>query len=167
MAKEIAYVLEKGVWTEADYSVMGWHDSWIHALAVLNNEDEPWKNELLFDLDYIFQWVDPAPPSSYYTFWTSPCTLSFYNFYDLVFRADIGTESFEVANLNLVEKITNPHNGLVYFNWEIKLQGGLISLKSEGFDQIVRKNPVHTSLQKLNDVERGGISFDKTACQLN
>jgi hypothetical protein len=27
------YELEKWIWTEADFDVMGWHDSSIHALA--------------------------------------------------------------------------------------------------------------------------------------
>lgn len=165
MTVEGTYELEKAVWTEDDYSVMGWHDSWIHGFAILNNEEEGWKNELLLDIDYIFRWNQPEPPSSYFTFWISPCTLAFHNFYDLVLNADFGAESLEVADLRLNEKLTNQYNGLTYYSWEIELQGGLLSLKSEGFKQIVRKVPIHSQGQRLNIVERGGISFEKIACR--
>ncbi len=166
MSFEEAYELEKAVWTEDDFSAMGWHDARIYGFAILNEEEEMWKNEFLLDIDYIFKWVQPFPPSSHFTFWVAPCTLIFRNFYDLVIDADAGGESLEVADLRLSEKLTNQNNGVIYYSWEIELQGGLISLKSEGFNQIVRGVPIHTPGQTLSIVERGGISFERAACRL-
>ena len=48
------YKLEKWIWTEADFDVMGWHDSQIHATAFF-----PEDFELVLDIDYIFDWVHP------------------------------------------------------------------------------------------------------------
>ncbi len=42
---------------------MGWQDNLIYGFAFVNKEDS-WKNELLFEIDYIFQWIPPKPPNS-------------------------------------------------------------------------------------------------------
>jgi hypothetical protein len=165
MADNASYVLEKAVWTEADYPLMGWHDSWIHGFGILNDEVSSWKNELLLDIDYIFQWVQPEPPSSYFTFWVAPCTLRFFNFYDLTINADLGGEAMEIADLNLLEKITGRDDEATYYGWNIELQGGSIQFKARGFKQIVRRFPIHTSAQTLSPSERGGLSFDEAPCQ--
>lgn len=160
------YKLEKSIWTEQDFPVMGWHDGLIYGLAYDVNRDETWKNELYFDIDYIFQWVDPQPPSSHFTFWTAPCTLIFKNYYDLKIDLDASyTNILEIDNITLVEKLENEHNHKIYYSWDIKLQSGLISLKSESYTQIVRNKPVYLKSQWLNLEERGGISFSKTPCQ--
>lgn len=49
------YRLEKAVWTEKDFEVMNWHDNKIHSFATFTDEKKPWKNEILFDIDYIFK----------------------------------------------------------------------------------------------------------------
>ncbi len=51
---------------------MRWHDAHIHALAFSPNSFQ-----LLFDIDYIFQWVQPSTGEQSYRFWLSPCTLMF------------------------------------------------------------------------------------------
>ena len=166
MREDEIYQLEKSVWTEADFSVMGWHDCRIHgtAAAVLD-EDEPWRNELYFDLDYVFRWVDPQPPDPFYTFWVAPCTLIFKNYFDLKIDAFFEyVNSFEIDGVNMLGRFENEYNHLLYYHWEIELRGGVISLKSEGFEQIVRKPPIHTPAQSLTLDERGGLSFDKTPC---
>ena len=77
------YELEKWVWTEEDFERMGWHDSRIYALAF-----SPETFELLLDIDYIFQWINPEPGETFYKFWVAPATLIFENVSDVDF--DIG-----------------------------------------------------------------------------
>ena len=50
--------LEKAVWTQDDFPVMGWHDATVHAIGF--DEDELWSERLLLDLDYIVEWIEPA-----------------------------------------------------------------------------------------------------------
>ena len=51
----MAYELEKAVWTDDDFSLMGWHDATVYAAATL-----PESFELVLDIDYILKWVDPV-----------------------------------------------------------------------------------------------------------
>ena len=52
--------LPKSLWTEDDFDVMGWHDNAVHAWAWEPSDgDRPWDNTLMFDLDYIVEWVHP------------------------------------------------------------------------------------------------------------
>lgn len=162
------YQLEKVIWTEKDFEVMGWHDNFIYGLATeIDNDEEPWKSRLVFDVDYIFKWVDPQPPNIYYTFWISPCTLIFHEYYDAKFNFEINSsygQHLEIDGISLLEARENEHNGLLYHTWKIELQNGEIELKSRGFEQIVRRAPVHVGTQLIGVKNRGGISFDKTPC---
>lgn len=144
---------------------MGWHDACIYGFATQIDEQEPWKNELIFDLDYIFKWVQPELPASNFTFWTAPCTLIFENCHDLVIDIDSLDIHLEVAGINLLGEIENEHNKSREYDWQIELQTGHISFKSEGLKQIVRKQPSHIEGQLLGLKDRGGISFDKTPCK--
>ncbi|HWZ22054.1 MAG TPA: hypothetical protein VNW06_05340, partial [Cytophagaceae bacterium] len=62
------YHLEKKIFTEEDFDIMGWHDSLIHGISFGDNF------QFLFDIDYIFKWV---LEDKHYMFWVSPCTLVF------------------------------------------------------------------------------------------
>jgi len=47
-------LLEKPVWSEADFDRMEWHDATIYAVGF-----DAASFELLFDVDYICQWLSP------------------------------------------------------------------------------------------------------------
>jgi hypothetical protein len=68
--------LEKAVWTDADFAVMGWHDATVHAIGFGEDHD---RALLMLDLDYIVRWIDPQPPHEYFTFFVAPATLVFEN----------------------------------------------------------------------------------------
>ena len=74
------YTIEKWIWTEADFEVMGWHDNRIYALAFSADTFE-----LILDIDYIFKWINPEPGETFFQFWTAPATLVFQNVYDVEF----------------------------------------------------------------------------------
>jgi hypothetical protein len=56
------YKLEKSLLTDAEFENMNWHDSFIYALTLGE------KNELVFDIDYIFQWINPTKERNYFNF---------------------------------------------------------------------------------------------------
>ncbi len=77
------YVPEKWIWTEADFEQMGWHDSHVYGFAAAFEE-----KEIIFDIDYIFQWIHPVPPNRFFSFWVAPCTLVFENVSDVHFNVN-------------------------------------------------------------------------------
>lgn len=157
--------LDKSTWTQEDYKDMGWHDANIYGMVIESVENDVWATSLSFDIDYIFRWVRPIPPEDHFTFWVAPCTLTFKEYFDL--RINLNTEgqvveSLEVADLILKSK-TESAKGVFVYDWLIELQQGNIALKSAGFEQVVRKAPVHVKSQTLTMQERGGLSFARKA----
>jgi hypothetical protein len=51
------YNLDKWVWSDKDFEIMGWHDCPIYALK--------FDDKVSLDLDYIFQWNDPEIKGGY------------------------------------------------------------------------------------------------------
>lgn len=158
------YILEKSIWTQDDFNDMGWHDANIYGMIIEKGE-EPWQADLIFDIDYIFEWVHPIPPQEYFSFWVAPCTLIFKEVSDLKINVDYQNYTFdllEISDLILISK-HEQENGVVIYEWHLELQEGDIRFKSLGFEQIVRKAPVYINSQVLSLEERGGISFSKQA----
>ncbi len=158
------FILEKSIWTQGDFEIMGWHDANIYGLAFEKNEDTQ-TCDMLFDIDYIFKWVQPVPPKPSFTFWVAPCTLIFKEAFSL--QIDINTEMYileglEIDDLNLVRKIAQDGDEHIY-DWEIQLQQGVIKLQSKGLTQIVRQEPKHINSQTLHFDERGGVCFERKA----
>jgi hypothetical protein len=154
--------IEKNIWTQDDFEIMGWHDSNIYGLTIEKGEDN-WTADLLLDIDYIFKWIQPVPPAQTFTFWIAPCTLIFKETFDLHmdFAIDGGClDLLEIADLYLTIKTEQEKNKYIY-EWTIELQQGQIKLKSYGFEQIVRQRPIHVGQQVLTLEERGGISFSR------
>jgi hypothetical protein len=153
------YNLEKSIWTEKDFNSMGWHDSRIHGFAI-TTDDENFQSELLLDIDYIFQWINPVPPDVYFTFFVAPCTLVFHNISDLTVDIETGRivgVELEIADLHLVEK--REQTDIIY--WNIETQQDDIKFEASGYTQYVRQNPKLVRGQKLSLDERNGIRFDK------
>ena len=69
-----SYVLEKPVWDDTDFDVMGWHDATVWSVFA-----NPEQYQFFLDLDYIFQWVHPSADETYFKFWVSPVTMVFDN----------------------------------------------------------------------------------------
>ena len=154
------YQLEKKTWTEVDFEKMGWHDVYIHAVTFA-----PEAHEFILDIDYIFAWVEPEPPSPYYSFWISPATLVFRNVTN--FQAEIG-DPLGLQIMGITR--SNPHEPMnakyiddkTTWAWSIDLLQGGIGFESTGYTQFTRREPARiSSAQKLSSQERGGISFEQ------
>ena len=81
------YELEKAIWTEFDFDIMGWHDAPVYGMALFS-DSTTLTTELVFDLDYIFEWINPVPPDNCFSFWIAPSTLVFKNITDLAIQTD-------------------------------------------------------------------------------
>ena len=152
------YILEKWLWTDADFEQMGWHDSHIHAVAFL-----PEQFEVAFDIDYILQWVQPAE-DKYYRFWVAPATLVFENIHDLKFDIE-PFEAVEIADLhkdNPQRPINAEYIGRdTDWQWRIETHQGDITLRAIGYKQYFRRQPLFGRLQSLDLATRGGFSFSR------
>jgi hypothetical protein len=159
------YELPKVVWTHEDFDQMGWHDVTVHAITF-----DPERFEFSLDIDYIFAWVNPEPPSPYYSFWISPATLIFHNIGD--FRAELdGPIGLEISDLR--RKDPHPPKNAEFISlktewtWTIELVRGEINFPAAGFTQYTRRKPIRNITgQCFSLQERGGISFDRTSVGL-
>ncbi len=148
------YILEKAIWTDADFDQMGWHDAQIYKL-VIN------KGRLLLDIDYIFKWNQPEVEGLSFTFWVAPCTLVFKDISQLDFEMDVFQKDvFEI------EDIVRESNADVD-RWTIITQQGAMAFNSNGYTQYVRQTPVFEYGQTLDYVTRNGYSVEETILNEN
>ena len=151
-----SHKLTKWVWTDADFSIMGWQDSRIHAVAFPADT-----SEFLLDLDYIFEWVDP-PADANYSFWVSPATLVFRGVdkLDLAFAPWPEAEIIEISCDAVAEGDTlAAGSAKSKRRWNIECTGGSIEFISTGYEQFIRHEPRHIHAQALTLDERVGYSF--------
>jgi hypothetical protein len=143
---------------------MGWHDARIHAFGCIERPDTKFGDaaDVVFDIDYIFQWVKPDD-TEYYSFWVAPCTLQFSFVYEFKSTLEIqNNEAFhvlEIADIHCLGKKQDAQ-GQTCYRWKIELREGEITFSSYGFKQYVRQPPRLVRGQYLSFKERGGISFD-------
>ena len=150
------YLLEKALWTEADFELMGWHDVFVHALAF----PEPF--EFALDIDYIFKWV--LGKDGYYSFWIAPATLVFWNVSELSIRLEPGNGT-EILDLRR-ESAGRPRNAEHIsrdqeWKWNVECSSGDIQFRAAGYRQFIRQYPVFQRQQALAIDLRGGYSFSR------
>jgi len=151
-----AYELEKQIWTEGDFKVMGWHDAKVWGLLA-----NPQKWEYLIDLDYIFKWVHPKEGEEYFKFWISPVTMVFENAYDINIDIDSQQGEIEVNNLHMENPRKTRNGKLTEYTFRFECQEGEITLNATSFKMYVRKNPMLQRGQILNLRARGGVNFGR------
>jgi hypothetical protein len=151
------FKLEKWLWTNQDFDLMGWHDATIYAFAL-----KPEQFELLLDIDYILKWVDPVPPDEHYTFWVAPATLVFEGVQDI--RIDLDIRYIQDISLQGVERegpiASLGNNRISEWMWTLKTNEGIIKFRASGYTQYFRSEPIETDLQGLSLDGRGGLSFE-------
>lgn len=140
------YQLEKWIWTDTDFDVMGWHDSYIYAFKIGDN--------IYFDIDYIFKWVQPGQ-DDWFSFWVAPCTLIF----EIPEKFSFNLESNEFNNQIEIADLHRQVNGKGKTEWRIETHIGDILIESQNFRQIVRRRPTLQTGQQIIPEERGEVSF--------
>jgi hypothetical protein len=140
---------------------MCWHDCRVHGIGIVDDFN-PHQHEIRLDIDYIFEWAGQCGRPGPAGFWIAPATL--------VFPASamkIDVDQLGGWWIMLIErsdpKLSCP-GGSLQWSWKISLNfGGLITIRSTGFAQYTRREPVFLPCpdQCLDSSQRGGISFDK------
>ncbi|WP_406611343.1 hypothetical protein [Agarivorans sp. JK6] len=152
-----AYDLEKEVWTEADFKVMGWHDASIWSMV-----SNAAQFEYLLDLDYIFKWVHPKESETYFKFWVAPVTMVFVNAFDVKIDIESQQGLIEVADLYMENPELTPNGKFTSHTYRFECQEGEITVKATGFKMYIRQKPKLIQGQSFELAERGGISFGRT-----
>lgn len=146
----VSYKLEKRLWTEADFEVMGWHDSHIYRIRL--------SEDLEMDIDYILKWNEPDVKGLHFTFWVAPATLVFKRVANLSFELETGLDDcFEIEDIER----TNSNE------WTIITRVGNIQFTSEGYEQFIRQDPSFQFGQTISFAERNGYSLDRVTNQEN
>jgi hypothetical protein len=150
------YELEKYIWSEDDFSIMGWHDSKIWGFLADSENFE-----FMVDLDYIFQWVHPKEVETYFKFWVAPVTMVFENAYDICLDIESRQGELEVADLHMENERKSKNGRFDEYDFRFECQEGDFKVSATGFKMYVRKAPVLQSGQTLDYDLRGGINFDR------
>lgn len=145
-----AYALEKWLWTEADFDRMGWHDASVYAWRLAGQE-------LLLDIDYIFQWNQPEVEGTSFTFWVAPATLAFQQVQHVEFDFDfIGTDPFKADAMEIDSLEREADN-----EWVVQFHNGYLGFRAAGFTQHIRRAPSFEFGQQVSFPGRAGTSFEK------
>jgi hypothetical protein len=144
-----AYELEKWLWTEADFERMGWHDASVYAWRLTSQE-------VLLDIDYIFQWNQPEVKGTSFTFWVAPATLAFQEVrgVELDFDYTGGLSKEDALEIDSVEREPDDE-------WTIQFQNGYLGFRAAGFSQYVRRAPSFEFGQQVTFPNRAGNSLEK------
>lgn len=135
---------------------MGWHDCRVHALSIGEYDDDTLPPaRMLFDLDYIVRWVEPAGRERHFTFWIAPATLVFEQAWSITGRLELLYEVLEIADIHRLDPPDRNPQPL----WHIEGQNFEVRLQAAGYTQYPRRPPRHVPRQVLTLTERAGVSF--------
>jgi len=151
-----SYQLERAIWTESDFKIMGWHDVTIWSMFA-NTEEY----EYLLDMDYIFKWVNPEENETYFKFWVAPVTMVFENVHSVKLDIESAQGFIEIAELHMENPQLTPNKKFTEFTYKFECQEGIISMKATGYKMHVRQSPRLLQGQGFNLNDRGGISFGR------
>jgi hypothetical protein len=155
-----SYQLEKLTWTDADFDIMNFHDTYIHAFAY-----DPVTEDLYLDIDYIFEWVHPPAGEVNFKFWAAPATLFFAHaqYLDILaerFAPGLQMQEITRTTAEPTEAIPNP-----ICNWIVELENGALDFYTDGFTLYVRSAPQLCEEQYLTLEQRGGHSFARKSME--
>ncbi len=140
--------------TTADFPILGWHDCPVHALWIVEGDDNTGTGELILDLDYILEWINRG---DVFHFRIAPAVLRFHEVSDLRIELDYSGWAFGPFPLDGIERepVTCP-NGHTSFRWILYVNwpGGRISFDSPGFTQRLTGPAIVVDRQALRASER-------------
>lgn len=148
--------LKRLIWSDADFEEMGWHGAYVHAIAAI-----PENFELMLDIDYIVQWVNPIPPEQHFKFWVAPATLVFSNVWNVKFCLESESGEFSIQGLERLNEQATLNGKMTDWLWRFLGNEGSLSFRATAYKQHFRKQPILTLSQQLMLNERDGISFNR------
>ncbi len=118
--------IKKTIYSHKDFDNMGWHDCTIYSINLINNNFE-----LIFDIDFILEWLKPKLNEKNYNFTVAPAVLVFKNVYNL--QIDLSTDS--VVQINEISRKNNRINkntNIKEWGWLIDCLEGSIEFFNKG-----------------------------------
>ena len=148
-------------WTETDFDTLGWHDSHVHGVRILDGEHGT--GELWLDLDYILEWLHPATEGGSFRFRIAPAMLRFRDVTSLRISLDYTTPTTAIGPFSLdgIEReLFSYPNGYEAYRWTLNVNSpdGQITFESSGFTQSLTGAVVETDSQQLDSSQRNGDS---------
>jgi hypothetical protein len=141
-------------WTETDFDHMSWHDNHVHGLQIRSGEDG--FGEVVFDIDYILEWLPPVD-GVHYRFRIAPATFTFRNVANLRLHVDYASHAVGPFSIGDVKRTPiDSQTGARYFEWNIDLNSpeGSASFHASGFAQVLRGPAQLTTAQWLDPPQR-------------
>ena len=150
IGRDSSKMLEKAIWTNEDFEVMGWHDATLYSFLML-----PDSFEVTFDIDYITQRVQSQESENQCSLWVAPATLVFKPVFNFSVQIEIDVnQELEILDLN-----RQPNGDKGNFKWSLELQVGMIEFEAAGYTQYFRSVPMLGKSQSSGLEKRGGVSF--------
>ena len=87
-------------WTDADFDAMSWHDVHVYGFRVFEISGGQGAADLVFDLDYILQWLRP-PPGQPFQFEVAQASLRFHHARNLQVALDYKTPTAGMGPFSL------------------------------------------------------------------
>lgn len=141
------------LWTTADFDRMGWHDTHVHALRLI--EGPYGAGQLQLDLDYILQWNCDHPTDR---FLLLPATLTFFDTAQLRLSLDYASACAALGpfSLNGLHRTLEERERYCAQLWTLELNWpqGQITLEASGFEQRGWGRPVWCFEQVLPPQQR-------------
>jgi len=146
--------MNKARWTETDFDEMSWHDCHVNAIAL--DQDGEWQSDLVFDLDFIVEWL--CGTDKKYRFRVAPAVLRFVGVDNL--KLDMSLRFKQPVEIYSIERSQFQAKGYKNFHWTIKVQNypglkeNLIEFDATGFIQELTGNAIETAAQSLAASQR-------------
>jgi len=144
-------------WNDSQFDEMSWHDNHVHALRVV--EGEFGAGKLIFDLDYILEWIQDDDK---YLFKMIPASLTFFEVTDLKIELDYARPTAALGPFSIHEILRRFEKRERYeaILWEMRFNwpDGKITFEAKGFNQVGRGAPITSQDQKLSHTERENVT---------
>jgi hypothetical protein len=123
-------------WSIADFEKLNWHDCPIYTINLISS-----KYELIFNIDYILEWIKPDDIKKNYKCIIAPAILKFENAYEL--KIDIETSKvIFIDNISREGYRENKNTKNYEWYWRINCQEGEICFYSSGFNLMLKEKPI-------------------------
>lgn len=142
------------IWSDAEMEGVSWHDSHVRSLLLDANSAQ-----LLFDIDFICEWIEPREEHGAFSFYIAPATLVFPDAQEIQVSLH-AVAPMSIFSIHKENPTPTPRGDYSVWGWTIDGPHGQMRLRSMGFVLYFRREPLRTRSQLLTPQERGGIAFD-------
>lgn len=140
-------------WTHEQFSEMSWHDNHVHGFRLVEGQNGA--GTLIFDLDYILEWMCEPDGTK---FRIVPVDLIFLDVCDLRVALDYATPTAALGpfSIHSIERFSEPRTRYVAELWKISINWpkGEITFEATGYEQHATGAVVLNDSQHLSPVQR-------------